>query len=124
MRIHLQNPDNDKLFDFSLAQWQAAAARAGALGEGHEISIGRSPADCAAALHTAEVWFGDTGVIRAQLPLHAPQLKIIQATMAGIDGLFPLVWLADGVQFSSFVGRPCKGGGSTITPFPIAGSMA
>ena len=99
MRIHLQNPDNDKLFDFSLAQWQAAAARAGALGEGHEISIGRSPADCAAALHTAEVWFGDTGVIRAQLPLHAPQLKIIQATMAGIDGLFPLVWLADGVQF-------------------------
>ena len=30
MRIHIQNPHNDPLFDFSWDQWNAAAARAGA----------------------------------------------------------------------------------------------
>ncbi len=99
MRIHLQNPDNDPLFDFSPDQWQAAAARAGMLGQGHEVSIGHTRADCAAALATAEVLFGDTAVIRAQIPLSVPHLKIIQATMAGVDGLMPLDWLPPGVQF-------------------------
>ncbi|MSP28957.1 MAG: D-2-hydroxyacid dehydrogenase [Acetobacteraceae bacterium] len=101
MRIHLQNPDNDPLFDFSFNQWQAAAQRAGMLGQGHDISIGRSHADCTEALKTAEILFGDTGVIRAQIPLQAPHLRIIQATMAGVDGLMPLDWLPAGVQFWS-----------------------
>ena len=101
MHIHLQSPDNDPLFDFSPDQWQEAAARAGTLGQGHNISIGRTQADCAAALQTAEILFGDTGVIRAQIPFQAPQLKIIQATMAGIDGLVPLNWLPPGVQLWS-----------------------
>lgn len=98
MRIHLQSPDNDPLFDFTWDQWHQAAARAGALGEGHDVTIGRTAADCAAALATAEVLFGDTAVIRAQRPLRAPHLKIIQATMAGIDGLMPLDWLPPGAQ--------------------------
>ena len=98
MRIHLQCPDNDPAFDFSWAQWHAAAARAGELGAGHVVTIGHNQADCAAALAEAEVLFGDTAVIRAQIPLRAPLLKIIQATMAGIDGLIPLDWLPAGAQ--------------------------
>lgn len=98
MKIHLQCPDNDPLFDFARDQWNQAATRAGALGRGHEVTIGRTAADCAAALATAEVLFGDTAVIRAQIPLRAPHLKIIQATMAGVDGLMPLDWLPPGVQ--------------------------
>jgi len=98
MRIHIQNPFNDPLFTFSMEQWRAAAARAGALGEGHMVTIGDVPADAAAALPDAEVLISDVAAIRAQLPLVAPRLKIIQATVAGIDGLMPFDWLPDGVQ--------------------------
>ena len=45
MRIHLQNPDNDPLFDFSRAMWEAAAARSPDIGLGHDVSIGVTPAD-------------------------------------------------------------------------------
>ena len=98
MRIHLQSPFNDPLFAFSRAQWDQAAARAGTLGQGHEVSIGETPEDGAAALATAEIFVSDVAAIRAQLPLRAPRLKIIQATVAGIDGLMPMDWLPADVQ--------------------------
>jgi len=98
MRIHIQNPFNDPLFAFSMDQWRDAAARAGALGEGHVVTIGDVPADGAAALPDAEVFISDVAAIRAQLPLKAPKLRIIQATVAGIDGLMPFDWLPEGVQ--------------------------
>lgn len=97
MRIHIQNPENDPPFDFSWEQWQAAVARAGDLGAGHSVTIGRTKADCAAALHDAEILIADIAAIRAQIPLQAPRLKIIQATVAGIDGLAPFDWLPKGV---------------------------
>ena len=42
MRIHLQSPDDDPLFDFSRAMWDAAAARAPDIGGGHEVSVGQT----------------------------------------------------------------------------------
>jgi phosphoglycerate dehydrogenase-like enzyme len=98
MRIHIQNPDNDPLFDFSMEQWNAAVARAGAIGQGHVVSIGTTAADCAAALAEAEALIADVAAIKAQLPLKAPRLRIVQATVAGIDGLMPLDWLPQGTQ--------------------------
>ena len=50
MRIHLQNPDHDPLFDFSRKMWEAAIRRAPDIGEGHTVSIGVTPADFVAAL--------------------------------------------------------------------------
>jgi len=98
MRIHLQSPFNDPLFAFTRAQWDEAATRAGKLGQNHQVSIAESPQDGAAAMAEAEVFVADVAAIKAQLPLRAPRLKIIQATVAGIDGLMPLDWLPPNVQ--------------------------
>ena len=69
MRIHLQNPDNDPLFDFSRAMWDAAAARAPDIGAGHVVSIGITPADFVAAMRDAEALVTDVSVIKALFPL-------------------------------------------------------
>ena len=98
MRIHLQSPFNDPLFAFTPEQWTQAAARAGALGEGHVVSIGETVDAGATGLAEAEILVSDVAAIKAQLPLRAPCLKIIQATVAGIDALMPMDWLPPGVQ--------------------------
>lgn len=97
MRIHLQNPDNDPLFDFSRAMWEAAAARAPDIGSGHHVTIGATPADFAAAITEAEALIADASVIKAQFPTHAPHLKLLFVTNAGLDRLAPFDWLPPGV---------------------------
>jgi glyoxylate/hydroxypyruvate reductase A len=97
MRIHLQNPDDDPLFDFSLAMWDAAAARAPDAGRGHDVSVGRSGADFAAAIQEAEALICDVSVIRRLFPCHAPRLKLLFVTNAGLDGIAPFDWLPSGV---------------------------
>ena len=97
MRIHLQNPSDDKLFDFSRALWDAAASRAPDVGDGHQISIGNSATDFVAAMTDAEALICDVGVIKAQFPCPAPQLKLLFVTNAGLDRLAPFDWLPPGV---------------------------
>jgi glyoxylate/hydroxypyruvate reductase A len=97
MRIHLQNPDNDPLFDFSRAMWDAAAARAPDIGPGHSVSIGVTPEDLVAAMREAEALVTDASIIKALFPLPAPNLKLIFLTNAGLDGLAPFTWLPPGV---------------------------
>jgi glyoxylate/hydroxypyruvate reductase A len=97
MRIHLQNPDNDPLFDFSRAMWDAAAARMPDVGPGHSVSIGVTPADLVAAMREAEALVADVSVIKALFPCPAPNLKLIFLTNAGLDGLAPFTWLPQGV---------------------------
>jgi glyoxylate/hydroxypyruvate reductase len=93
MRIHLQNPDNDPLFDFSRAMWKAAAARAPEIGLGHTVSVGVTPADFLAAMRDAEALVCDVSVIKALFPCPAPHLKLIFLTNAGLDRLAPFDWL-------------------------------
>jgi glyoxylate/hydroxypyruvate reductase len=93
MRIHLQNPDNDPLFDFSRAMWEAAAARAADAGAGHDVSIGVTPADFVAGMREAEALVTDASVIKALFPCPAPHLKLIFLTNAGLDRLVPFTWL-------------------------------
>lgn len=97
MRIHLQNPDNDPLFDFSRSMWDAVAARAPDIGLGHDVSIGVTPADFVAALRDAEALVCDASVIKALFPCAAPHLKLIFLTNAGLDRLAPFDWLPAGV---------------------------
>ena len=73
MRIHLQNPDNDPLFDFTRAMWDAAATQAPDIGAGHVVSIGVTPADFVAAMRDAEALVTDASVIKALFPCPAPQ---------------------------------------------------
>ena len=97
MRIHLQNPDNDPLFDFSRPMWDAAVARAPDIGAGHEVSIGVTPADLVGAMREAEALVTDASVIAAHFPCPAPRLRLIFLTNAGLDRLAPFDWLPSGV---------------------------
>jgi phosphoglycerate dehydrogenase-like enzyme len=93
MRIHLQNPDDDPLFDFSRAMWDAAARRAPDVGSGHDVSLGGTGADFAAAMTEAEALICDISVIKAQFPCPAPRLKLLFVTNAGLDRISPFDWL-------------------------------
>lgn len=97
MRIHLQNPVDDPLFEFSETVWNAAVARAQAAGSGHHVSIGRTNADFSNAMADAEALICDVGVIRAQFPCPAPRLQLLFVTNAGLDRLGPFDWLPPGV---------------------------
>ena len=97
MRIHLQNPTDDPLFNFSGAMWDAAAARAADIGDGHVVSIGDTPADFAEAMMAAEALICDVSVIKANFPCDAPLLKLLFVTNAGLDRLAPFDWLPRGV---------------------------
>jgi phosphoglycerate dehydrogenase-like enzyme len=97
MRIHIQNPADDPLFEFSREMWDAAVARAADPGGTHEVSIGRTPDDLAAAMREAEALVCDVSVVRAQFPCGAPRLKLLFVTNAGLDRLAPFAWLPDGV---------------------------
>ena len=96
MRIHLQNPVDDPLFEFSLAMWHDAAARAPDIGGGHAVSLGRSDADFAAAMAEAEALVCDVSVVRAQFPCAAPKLRLLFVTNSGLDRLAPFDWLPAG----------------------------
>ncbi len=97
MRIHLQNPDHDPLFDFSRAMWNAAAARSPDIGMGHDVSLGVTHADFIAGMRDAEALVTDASVIKALFPCAAPNLEMIFLTNAGLDRLAPFDWLPPGV---------------------------
>ncbi len=97
MRIHLHNPTNDPLFDFSLPMWEAAAARAPDIGAGHHVTIGTTAEDFAHAMTGAEALICDAGVIKAHFPCHAPELRLLFVTNAGLDRLAPYDWLSQRV---------------------------
>jgi phosphoglycerate dehydrogenase-like enzyme len=96
MRIHLQNPANDPVFDFSWPMWHAAVSRAPDIGAGHAVSLGVTEADFHAAMGDAEALICDAGVIKALFPCSAPRLKLIFVTNAGLDRLAPYDWLPPG----------------------------
>ena len=96
MRIHLHNPTDDPLFDFSRAMWNAAAARAPDTGRGHHVTVGTTDADFTAAIAEAEALICDAGVVKAQFPCPAPHLKLLFVTNAGLDRLAPFDWLPPG----------------------------
>jgi phosphoglycerate dehydrogenase-like enzyme len=97
MRIHLQNPADDPLFDFSRTMWDAAAARAPDIGSGHDVSLGVTQADFLAGMRDAEALVCDASVTKALFPCPAPHLKLIFLTNAGLDKLAPFTWLPPGV---------------------------
>jgi phosphoglycerate dehydrogenase-like enzyme len=96
MRIHIQNPVDDPLFLFSREMWDAAVARAPDIGGGHDVSIGDSDADFDAGIAEAEALVTEIGVVAAKFPCHAPRLRLLFITNAGLDRLMPFDWLPPG----------------------------
>ena len=104
MRIHIQNPADDPLFLFSRAMWDAAAARAGAVAAGHQVTIGDTDADFAAGIADAEALITEIGVVAAKFPCPAPRLKLLFITNAGLDRLAPFDWLPPAVSLMNNAG--------------------
>lgn len=97
MRIHIQNPIDDPLFLFSHEQWDAAAARAGDIGRGHELTLGDTDDDFAAGMEDAEALVTELGVMLRLFPCRAPKLRLIFVTSAGLERLAPFDWLPSNV---------------------------
>ena len=104
MRIHIQNPVDDPLFLFSPTMWEAAASRAGTVGERHVVTIGGTDAEFAAAITEADVLITEVGVVAAKFPCPAPRLKLLFITNAGLDRLAPFDWLPPGVALLNNAG--------------------
>ena len=97
MRIHIQNPIDDPLFLFSHEQWDSAAARAGDIGRGHEVTLGNTDDDFAAGMEDAEALVTEMGVMLRLFPCRAPRLRLIFVTSAGLERLAPFDWLPSNV---------------------------
>lgn len=97
MRIHIQNPPGDPLFQFSKSMWDEAVGRSPDIATGHDLTIGESDAEFVAAMAQAEALITDVGVIRSSFPGAAPNLKMVFVTSAGLDRLAPFDWLPNGV---------------------------
>src|ERR1700722_9655597 len=89
MRLHIQNPPDDPLFLFSHEQWDAAAARAGDIARGHEVTLGDTDDDFTAGIEDAEVLISDLSVALRVFPCRAPRLRLIFLTSAGLERLAP-----------------------------------
>jgi phosphoglycerate dehydrogenase-like enzyme len=92
MRIHIQNhPRQPVVFAVTPAHWAEAAARAGVLGAGHEVSFGETEADFAAVAEVVEVLISGPAALKPMLPAlqpdRAPRLRLIFSVAAGVDGL-------------------------------------
>jgi len=92
MRIHIQNhPRQPAVFLVTPEHWAEAVARAGAVGQGHAVSFGASEAEFAAVAAEVEVLIAGPAALRHMLPAlqpdHAPALRLIFSTAAGVDGL-------------------------------------
>ena len=96
MRIHIHNPADDPLFLFDRGMWDEACARAGEIGQGHQVSIGDTDADFTKCVSDAEVLITDVVTAVQKFPCAAPQLKLIMLTSAGLDRLAPFDWLPPG----------------------------
>lgn len=96
MRIHIQNPQGADPFAFTTDQWAGATARAGAIGAGHDLSIGATAAEFDRAMIEAEALITDVDTLRGLPPRGAARLRLVFVTSAGLDALAPYDWLPDG----------------------------
>lgn len=97
MRIHIQNPTHPQSRPVTPELWQQAVERAGAIGQGHQISFGLTREEGAAGLAEAEMLLSAASAVRALFPTPAPHLKTIFCTSAGLDQVAPFDWIPSGV---------------------------
>lgn len=100
MRIHLQSQAAEHSFPLTPAVWAEAAARAPDIGQGHDVSYGDKPGDFTAVAGEIEVLIAQTAAMAKILEagdFHAPALRMIYCTSAGLEKLAPFAWLPSGV---------------------------
>jgi len=86
MRIHFHDTLDHEKLPVLPREWEAAAAAAGAIGQGHEVSF---HVDWAAVKDEVEVVIAPPNRLQ-EIDLHAaPKLLLVQSTWAGMVGLHP-----------------------------------
>ena len=94
MRIHIQNLPSTNGEPITAAQWADAAARAGL--SHHQVTLGETKQDYAAAIPQAEALVTATRCMPELFPAEAPKLRMIFCTSAGLDAV-PFADLPPGV---------------------------
>jgi phosphoglycerate dehydrogenase-like enzyme len=85
------------------ADWAAAAKRHRALTKKLRVTIGQDNEILDEALKTADFMINSTPP-RDGLRQRAPNLKWIQTTSAGVDGLMPMTWLPNDIMLTNNTG--------------------
>ncbi len=96
MRIHVHNDPGALNAPITLAQWDAAVARAG-LAVRHEVSFGASDDAFRDAMQSAEALVTSTHATKTLFPVAAPRLALMFCTSAGLDPV-PFDALPPGLQ--------------------------
>ena len=97
MRIHIQNLPGMLGEPLTPDDWHAAAGRAKLPADRHEISMGHSLEDFAAASPAMEVLVTATNSTKQLFPAEAPKLRLMFCTSAGLDPV-PFASLPPGLQ--------------------------
>ena len=101
MHLHLETLHRrPQHFHLTEEAWAAAARHHRALAKRLRVTIGWDGEMLDGALRTAEFMI-NSNPPKERLRERAPQLKWIQTTGAGVDGLMPLDWLPDGVVLTN-----------------------
>jgi phosphoglycerate dehydrogenase-like enzyme len=87
MRIHIQNQPGDPMPRITPLQWSEAAARAGEVGQGHEVSIGDTAEELAGAIGEAEALIAHDTVVLGLRPGDAPRLRLVFLMHSGVNAL-------------------------------------
>lgn len=98
MHIHIHEFADSPFLKLTAAEFHEAAALAGAIGQGHSLTMGATLDDFAAAAPTMEVLIATPGAVRRLDLTRAPRLRIIQSTAAGVDALVPFDMIPAGVK--------------------------
>jgi len=85
------------------ADWDAAAKRHRALARKLHVTVGHDGEILDAALKTADFMI-NSAPPKDRLGERAPELKWIQTTSAGVDGLMPMSWLPDDIVLTNNTG--------------------
>jgi phosphoglycerate dehydrogenase-like enzyme len=101
LHLHLESSSKrSPLFHLTEEKWSAAAKRHRALAKNLHVTIGWDDEILDDALKTADVMI-NSAPPRENLRAHAPRLKWIQTTGAGVDVLAPFDWLPQDVTLTN-----------------------
>jgi glyoxylate/hydroxypyruvate reductase A len=98
MHIYIHEFPDSPFLKLTADEFHTAAALAGSIGQGHQLTMGTCLADYAAAAPSAEALIASPGTVRRLDLTLAPRLKLIQSTSAGVDALAPFDMIPAGVK--------------------------
>jgi phosphoglycerate dehydrogenase-like enzyme len=98
MRIHIQNVPDDPHFTIGQAMFAEAAERAGEKPGDFRVTTGSSVEEFKSGIVDAEILITASAALTGKFPAHAPRLKMVFVTSAGLEKHAPYTWLPEGAM--------------------------